>query len=201
MGSPKPNRGLTRGLRKQIIVGTGGCPKRTQRLTQGMQNGIAEDARRRSGTKSPRVHAGGSKTNRLGLTQGVRNEIAEGSRGGSETKSKDHAREPKRTRRGLTGFENKSARAHAGGLKRNRQGLTLGGRNQIEGSGRGIPRSPPSHPKGTPEEPRSAQDRPRRGPRASHNHHRSALRGPLGVQKVSRGGFGSLGALFWSLQG
>ena len=61
--------------------------------------------------------------------------------------------------------------------------------------------SPPSPPKGTPEEPRSAQERPRRAPRASQNHPQRALRVPLGVQKVSWGGFGSLGASFWSPQG
>ena len=61
--------------------------------------------------------------------------------------------------------------------------------------------SPPSLPKGTPEEPRSAQERPRRAPRASQNHPQRALRVPLGVQKVSWGGFGSLGASFWSPQG
>ena len=61
--------------------------------------------------------------------------------------------------------------------------------------------SPPSPPKGTPEEPRSAQERPRRAPRASQNHPQRALRVPLGVQKVSWAGFGSLGASFWSPQG
>ena len=61
--------------------------------------------------------------------------------------------------------------------------------------------SPPSPPKGTLEEPRSAQERPRRAPRASQNHPQRALRVPLGVQKVSWGGFGSLGASFWSPQG
>ena len=61
--------------------------------------------------------------------------------------------------------------------------------------------SPPSPPKGTPEEPRSAQERPRRAPRASQNHPQRPLRVPLGVQKVSWGGFGSLGASFWSPRG
>ena len=59
----------------------------------------------------------------------------------------------------------------------------------------------PSTPKGIPEEPRSAQERPGRAPRASKNHPQSALRAPLGVQKVSWGGFGSLGASFWNPQG
>ena len=59
----------------------------------------------------------------------------------------------------------------------------------------------PSTPNGTPEEPRSAQERPGRVPRASKNHPPRALRGPLGIQKVSRGGFGSPGASFWSSQG
>ena len=57
-----------------------------------------------------------------------------------------------------------------------------------------------STPKGIPEEPRSAQERPGRAPRASPNHSQSALRGPLGVQKVSWGGVGSLGASFLSPQ-
>ena len=61
--------------------------------------------------------------------------------------------------------------------------------------------TPPSTPQGPPEEPRSAQERPRRAPRASQNHPQRALRVPLGVQKVSWGGFGSLGASFWSPQG
>ena len=61
--------------------------------------------------------------------------------------------------------------------------------------------SPQSLPKDTPEEPRSAQERPRRAPRASRNHPQRALRVPLGVQKVSWGGFGSLGASFRSHQG
>ena len=64
-----------------------------------------------------------------------------------------------------------------------------------------LPISRPNAPKGTPEEPRSAQERPRRAPRASQNHPQRALRVPLGVQKVSWGGFGSLGASFWSPQG
>ena len=59
----------------------------------------------------------------------------------------------------------------------------------------------PRRPKGTPEEPRSAQESPRRAPRASRNHPQRALRVPLGVQKVSWGGFGSLGASFRSHQG
>ena len=59
----------------------------------------------------------------------------------------------------------------------------------------------PSTPNGTPEEPRSAQESPRRAPRASRNHPQRALRVPLGVQKVSWSGFGSLGASFWSPQG
>ena len=61
--------------------------------------------------------------------------------------------------------------------------------------------TPPGRPKGTPEEPRSAQESPRRAPRASRNHPQRALRVPLGVQKVSWGGFGSLRASFWSPQG
>ena len=61
--------------------------------------------------------------------------------------------------------------------------------------------TPPGRPKGTPEEPRSAQESPRRAPRASRNHPQRALRVPLGVQKVSWAGFGSLGASFWSPQG
>ena len=61
--------------------------------------------------------------------------------------------------------------------------------------------TPPTTPKGTPEEPRSAQERPGRAPRASQNHPWGALRGPLGVQKVSWDGFGSLGASFLSPQG
>jgi len=56
----------------------------------------------------------------------------------------------------------------------------------------------PSTPKGAPEQPRSAQERPGRASRACQNHTRRALRGPLGVQKVSWGGFGSLGVSFWS---
>ena len=59
----------------------------------------------------------------------------------------------------------------------------------------------PSTPNGTPEEPRSVQERPGRAPRASKNHPPRALRGPLGVQKASWGGIGSLGASFWSPQG
>ena len=61
--------------------------------------------------------------------------------------------------------------------------------------------TPPGRPKGPPEEPRSAQESPRRAPRASRNHPQRALRVPLGVQKVSWGGFGSLRASFWSPQG
>ena len=56
----------------------------------------------------------------------------------------------------------------------------------------------PSTPNGTPEEPRSAQERPGRVPKASQNHPPRALWGPLGVQKASRGGFGSLRASFWT---
>ena len=59
----------------------------------------------------------------------------------------------------------------------------------------------PSTPNGSPEEARSVQVRPGRAPRASKNHSPRALRGPLGVQKVSWGGIGSLGASFWSPQG
>ena len=61
--------------------------------------------------------------------------------------------------------------------------------------------TPPSTPQGPPEEPRSAQERPRRAPRASQNHPWGALRGPLGVQKVSWDGFGSLGPSFVDPQG
>ena len=46
-----------------------------------------------------------------------------------------------------------------------------------------------------------AQERPRKVPRATQNLPQRALRGPLGVQKVSWGGFGSLGASFWSPEG
>ena len=56
----------------------------------------------------------------------------------------------------------------------------------------------PSTPKGIPEEPRSAQEHPGRAPRASQNHPWIAWRAPLSVQEVSWGGFGSLGASFWS---
>ena len=59
----------------------------------------------------------------------------------------------------------------------------------------------PSTPNGTPEEPRSAQERPGRVPKASQNHPPRALWGPLGVQKASRGGLGSLGASFWTPKG
>ena len=59
----------------------------------------------------------------------------------------------------------------------------------------------PSTPNGTPEEPRSVQERPGRAPRDSKNHSLRALRAPLGVQKASWGGIGSLGASFWSPQG
>ena len=61
--------------------------------------------------------------------------------------------------------------------------------------------TPPTTPQGPPEEPRSAQERPGRAPRASQNHPWGALRGPLGVQKVSWDGSGSLGPSFLSPQG
>ena len=60
----------------------------------------------------------------------------------------------------------------------------------------------PSTPNGTSEAPRSVQERPGRAPRESKNHPPRTLRGPLGVQKASWGGIGSLGApLFWNPQG
>ena len=61
--------------------------------------------------------------------------------------------------------------------------------------------TPPSIPKGTPEELWRAQDGPQRAPRASQNHPLSALGEPWRVRKLSWGGFLRLRASFWGPQG